>query len=181
MSVPRQQLVEPAASDDVGALHGLRRQLEDWLHAKGVRQWPRGEVDRDDIARQVDRGEWHLVRSTSGGVAAAMRVLWSDPDFWGSDVAPAVYVHGLMVDRDSAGLGWGPFMLDHAARIGRAAGVRTLRLDCAEHNEVLRAFYRRERFREVGRRDFDGLFGVTLFERDIPAVPPGERDQHLQC
>lgn len=167
MITPDDQRVERATSDDVTALHRLRRRLEDWLHDKGVQQWPRGEVAHADIAAQVDRNEWHLVRHPGVGVAAAMRVLWSDPDFWGEDGTRAVYVHGLMVDRALAGRGMGPHMIERASQIGREAGAETFRLDCAESNDVLRAFYRAQGFREVGRRDFDDLFSVTLYEKAL--------------
>ncbi|WP_246195450.1 GNAT family N-acetyltransferase [Halopolyspora algeriensis] len=167
MTVPGGQRVEPAMSGDVVALHRLRRQLEDWLHDKGVRQWPRGEVSQDEIAAQVSRQEWHLARHSEVGVAAAMRMLWSDPDFWGEDSTPAVYVHGLMVDRAMAGLGMGALMLDRAAEVGRDRSVGVFRLDCAESNSALRSYCRKQGFHESGRCDFDDLFSVTLFEKEI--------------
>ncbi|WP_460960037.1 GNAT family N-acetyltransferase [Parasphingorhabdus pacifica] len=167
MQRPADIVVEPAVPADVVPLHRLRRQLEDWLREKDIRQWPPGEVSWRIIAHQVDRQEWRLVRHSELGVAAAMRVLWADPDFWGEDSAPAVYVHGLMVDREAAGLGLGAAMLNRAVEIGRERGVRTCRLDCAESNGALRSYYARLGFREVGRRDFRDLFSVTLFEKKI--------------
>ncbi|SDQ94850.1 GNAT family N-acetyltransferase [Actinopolyspora saharensis] len=164
-TLPRR--VEIATPDQVTSIHRLRRHLEEWLHARGIRQWPRGEVSGEEVAAQVDRGEWRCAHLPDIGLAAAMRVLWSDPDFWGADATPAVYVHGLMVDCRAAGAGLGKFMLDSAAEIGRAAGVELFRLDCVESNHVLRAFYSGQGFREVGRRDFGNLFSVTLFERAL--------------
>lgn len=167
MSVDIHQRVVRAAPGDVVPLHRLRGQLEDWLHDKGVQQWPRGEVSQEQVAAQVRRGEWHLVRHPDLGVAAAMRVRWSDPDFWGESDIAAVYVHGLMVARAEAGRGMGAYMLDWAARLGRGQGVYAFRLDCAETNNALRAYYRQQGFAEVGRCDPDGLFSVTLFEKAL--------------
>ncbi|WP_017973012.1 GNAT family N-acetyltransferase [Actinopolyspora halophila] len=164
-TLPRR--VEIATPDQVTSIHRLRRDLEEWLHAKGIHQWPRGEVSREDVAAQVDRGEWRCAHLPNIDLAAAMRVLWSDPEFWGADATPAVYVHGLMVDRRAAGTGLGKYMLDGAAEIGRAAGVEAFRLDCVESNHVLRAFYTDQGFRAVGRCDFRNLFSVTLFEKGL--------------
>lgn len=170
--LPHEPHVERAEPDDVAALHRLRRQLEDWLHSKNIQQWPRGEVGPDVIAGQVNRREWLLVRDPRVGIAAAMRVLFADPDFWGDDDTPAVYVHGLMVDRAASGLGLGACMLENAVTIGRSRGAQVCRLDCAETNGALRSFYGSQEFHEVGRCDFPGLFSVTLFEKAIrPTIP----------
>src|SRR5699024_8768958 len=106
--------VRIATSDDVHPLHLLRRDVEEWLADSGIRQWPRGMLTTTDIATQVHRGEWHLSRRDDGAIAAAMRVLWTDPAVWGTDDTRAVYVHGLMVDRSCAGLDLGTTMLNAA-------------------------------------------------------------------
>jgi ribosomal protein S18 acetylase RimI-like enzyme len=152
---------------DAEALYLLRRQLEDWLADKGVDLWPQGHVGHEVIAAQIRSGQWHLLRDPIAGLAAALRLLRSDPDFWDDDRVPAVYVHGLMVDRRVAGRGLGPALLGWAAARGLEEGARLFRLDCAESNRALRAFYRSQGFHEVGRREFRGLFSVTLFEKTL--------------
>ena len=102
--------------------------------------------------------------TTSSAWSARVRLLWTDPDFWGDDDTPAVYVHGLMVDRRAAGHGLGTALLDWAAARGRDAGVDLFRLDCRTTNPVLRAYYERYGFRAVGQRDFAD-FSCTLLER----------------
>ena len=54
------------------------------------------------------------------GLVGTVRLLWTDPDFWGDDHTPAVYVHGLMVDRRAAGHGLG----HDAARLGGSPRAR---------------------------------------------------------
>ncbi|RHA43636.1 GNAT family N-acetyltransferase, partial [Cellulomonas rhizosphaerae] len=100
------------------------------------------------------------------GLAATVRLLWSDPDFWGDDDAPAVYVHGLMVARRRSGDGLGRALLDWAADQGREAGVGLLRLDCRTTNPALRAYYEAYGFTAVGRRDFAD-FSCTLLELSL--------------
>ena len=155
----------PATPADVDHIHALRRSLEDWMAAQGTVQWPPGSLPRERVAAQVDAGEWHVVVDESGVVGTA-RLLWTDPDFWGDDHTPAVYVHGLMVDRRAAGRGVGTALLDWAAARGRDAGVGLLRLDCRTTNPVLRGYYESHGFRPVGQRDFAD-FSCTLLERSV--------------
>lgn len=132
------------------------------MAARGLTQWPVGSLPRERIAAQVDAGEWQLVHDGEG-LAATVRLLWSDPDFWGADETPAVYVHGLMVARRRSGDGLGRELLDWAADQGRQAGVDLFRLDCRTTNPALRAYYEAYGFTAVGRRDFAD-FSCTLLE-----------------
>lgn len=161
----------PATPADVDAIHALRRSLEDWMAENGTVQWPQGSLPRERIAAQVDAGEWHLVRDGSG-LVGTVRLLWSDPDFWGADDTPAVYVHGLMVDRRHAGRGTGRALLDWAAARGRDAGVGLFRLDCRTTNPTVRAYYEAYGFTAVGQRDFAD-FSCTLLELALPGRPSG--------
>ncbi|MFS0703151.1 N-acetyltransferase family protein [Cellulomonas sp. 179-A 9B4 NHS] len=159
-------LVEPARADDVDAILALRAALEDWMEHAGVVQWPRGSLPRAAVEAQLAAGEWHVVRGGPGEVVGTLRLLWSDPDFWGEDTTPAVYVHGLMTARSRVGTGLGGALLDWAAARGRAAGVGLLRLDCRTTNPALRAIYEAHGFTAVGQRDFP-TFSVTLLQKPL--------------
>ncbi len=160
--------VRPAAPDDAPAILALRTAAEHWLAGRGIEQWHPGEVTLADITRQARAGEWHLVRA-DGVARAALRLLWSDPMWTGIGTPrPAVYVHGLVIDRAYAGHRLGARLLDWAGDQGRRAGADVLRLDCVEANPGLRSYYARLGFRQVGRHDFDGPWHSTvLLERDI--------------
>ncbi|MDC7123306.1 GNAT family N-acetyltransferase [Cellulomonas fimi] len=158
----------PARPADVDDIHALRRALEDWMAERGVDQWPRGSLPRERVAAQVDAGEWWVVRDERG-LAATIRLLWSDPDFWGGDDSPAVYVHGLMVARRRAGDGLGGALLDWAAARGRDAGAGLFRLDCRASNPALRRYYESQGFTAVGERDF-GTHRNTLLQQPLLAA-----------
>ncbi|NVC25041.1 GNAT family N-acetyltransferase [Kocuria salina] len=165
--------VEQAVLEDATVVHELRRQIEDWLGEQGIEQWGHGHVSRQEITEQIQAGQWNLARDPAIGVAAAVRLLWADPEVWGAEDTPAVYVHGLMVHRGASGRGLGAFLLDWAAERGRAEGAEVIRLDCVESNTVLRTFYQRQGFQEVGRRDFNGpWYSATLLEKTLPPGPP---------
>lgn len=155
----------PAQPADVDDIHALRRSLEDWMAERAVDQWPRGSLPRERVEAQVAAGEWWVVRDDDG-LVATIRLLWSDPDFWGADPTPAAYVHGLMVARRRSGDGLGTALLDWAAASGRASGVGLFRLDCRASNPALRRYYEGQGFAVVGERDF-GTHRNTLLERPL--------------
>jgi len=137
-----------------------------WLLGRGIEQWSVGEIPTSAFETQVTAGEWHLVRS-GRRVVACLRLLWADAAVWGETPPAAGYVHGLTTDRQHAG-GLGCELLDWVGVEVTRRGRTLLRLDCQERNHVLRAYYRRLGFEEVGVTDF-GLNSpwhpVVRFER----------------
>jgi ribosomal protein S18 acetylase RimI-like enzyme len=158
--------LQPAHAGDAEELHALREAAARWLVARGIRQWLPGEMEIMTIRRQIEAGDWFVHRRT-GGVVAALRFLWSDPEFWGEQPGDAAYVHGLAIDRGSAGEGLGAAALRWAEERARAAGRSYLRLDHASGNVRLSEYYRELGFLERGRREFDAWGPVTLVERRV--------------
>lgn len=163
--------VRPAQSADAPSLHALRVELEQWLAARGVTQWDPGEVELQDVERQVAEGQWHLA-SQGGSPLGALRLLWSDEPVWREDDRFSAYVHGLMASRRAAGTGVGRALLAWAEDQARARNAPALRLDCVEGNARLRSYYRDLGFLEVGRRDFDGpWYSAVLLEKRLRGKP----------
>lgn len=159
--------MDKAHAQDAAAILALRHLLEEWLEANGVEQWRRSQVALVDVEQQIAAGEWHVLRSASGGLRAALRLLWSDEPVWHDRNAYAAYVHGLMVSRTEAGCGLGAALLSWAEQQACHAGAPALRLDCLETNAVLRDYYRTLRFQEVGRQDFEDGPSSVLWERAV--------------
>ena len=154
----------------VPRLAWIRRTREDWMSARGIVQWPTGSLAEAEILAQVERGEWfRLVEGSDAAdgaaatLRAAARLLEADPEFWGEDEAPALYVHGLMVDLAAAGRGLGERLLELAGAEGRRRRRGLLRLDCAPH---LVGYYRRRGFTPVRRTHFPD-FTTVLLERPL--------------
>ncbi|MGU3293681.1 N-acetyltransferase family protein [Williamsia sp. M5A3_1d] len=162
--------VRTAVLADAPVIAALRDDLARWMTANGIEQWAPGEITADDVAAQVPDGEWNVVE-VDGRVAACIRLIWSDPLFWGADDAPAGYVHGLMVDRGFAGSGWGRELIEWSVLRTREAGFDLLRLDAVSHNPTLLAFYDSLGFRRVRLADLPAHFHrdtkVVLLERPI--------------
>lgn len=159
--------IRPASADDAAVILELRHAAEDWLLEREIDQWRPREVPLAAIEQQVADGEFFVVSSAaSNTTVGALRLLWSDPEFWGDDDGRAAYVHGLVIDRRFAGRGLGRDMLTWAEHRARDAGAAVLRLDCAATNLALRRYYVNFGFTEVGERHFE-QFSVTLLEKPV--------------
>ncbi|MGD7705276.1 GNAT family N-acetyltransferase [Microlunatus sp. Y2014] len=162
------QQLRQAIGKDVMAIHALRRDLAEWLTAQGIEQWNPGDVPPWQVADQVDMGQWWVVDDPEG-IAAAVRLLDTDPFIWPNGAEPgACYVHGLMVDRGHAGRGLGSAVLEWCARVAVARGADRLRLDCVATNDRLVDRYRGLGFRDRGERTLPlPWHPVRLLERDL--------------
>jgi len=162
--------MQPAVPADAPVIAALRDELARWITSTGIRQWDEGDLPAAEVAAGIELGEWHVAR-LDGRIVACVRLAWSDPLFWGDDDAPAGYVHGLMVDRAHAGLGWGRQMIEWCVERTREAGHDVIRLDTAAHNTTLVAYYGALGFAQVRETALPARYGrdmsVMLFERQI--------------
>ncbi len=98
--------------------------LEDARHRladAGILQWtvPLSDVW---IASNVAAGKFWVARHDATPVAV-VRLLWSDPAFWGDrDDGSAACIHSLPVHRDSAGEGIGAAVMRWAGAQARSRG-----------------------------------------------------------
>lgn len=112
--------------------------------------------------------QWWVLRG-GGGLRAALRLVDEDPDTWGPTPDQALYVHGLVIAREEVGAGLGVALLRWVEMFAAQKKVRLVRLDAVESNERLRAYYREQGFREVGRATFDDprWYPAALFEKRL--------------
>ncbi|SDQ99758.1 GNAT family N-acetyltransferase [Thermostaphylospora chromogena] len=172
-----------AGPDDLPGVLALLAEAAEWLHRRGVRQWPRGGFGRERIMPLIESSVLyvgHLAepeRAGDGPVAVVAVDEYADPEFWTSadDPASALYVHKLAVSRRVAGQGVGEALLDWAGMLALVRGKRWLRLDCAKDNGGLQAYYRGRRFRHVRTVNLPHRASGALFQRAAGIVAGGSR------
>ncbi|MBF6436444.1 GNAT family N-acetyltransferase [Nocardia cyriacigeorgica] len=169
MSRPAPML--PATAADATDIAELRDELAHWMLANDIQQWKPGEYPPEAVAAEIARGEWFVWRADAGALIATVRLIWRDPEFWGESDAEAGYVHGLMVAPAHRGEQLGGRVLDFCAERTLARGLSVQRLDTAENNSVLRAFYAGQGFAEVGTAPlparFHGCERIVLLEKQL--------------
>jgi RimJ/RimL family protein N-acetyltransferase len=160
--------VRPAGPDDLPAVHRLLDEAAAWLVRRGIHQWP-SPYPRASTERAV-AGRTLWVGTRDGRPVAAMRLVRSDPEVWGDDPLPALYVHVLVVGREPLARGSGPEMLRSAARTAVREGCAVLRLDCWAGNGRLRRYYAEAGFRHVDdieQSDGEGSWRCSRFEMAV--------------
>ena len=164
--------LEPAVAADAAAVARLRDAAASWLLGRGIVQWQPGEADPARLAARADAGELFVVRDR-GEVVAAVVIVPSDPQVWGSRPGAAGYVHTLVIDRRRSGQGLGRRVLALAEARIAAGGATCARLDALAGNDGLTAYYRAAGYTEVGRHAFapDSPWPpVALFEKRLTGV-----------
>lgn len=168
--------IRPARSEDCEAIFRLRRELREWLAARGSDQWSvpvPGWADR--VRADVEAGNTWVVDDDAGVVVATITVNGStDPGLWTPDeVHDARFVHRAMVARSLAGRGIGVMLLDRADAEAAHQGAGWLRLDAWTTSPGLHAYYRRHGFRHVRTVHDAATPSAALFERPTLNDPLG--------
>jgi GNAT superfamily N-acetyltransferase len=149
-----------AKPGDLSRYVDLLEELADWLHSRGIEQWPRGRArgGMDYYAESIANGEVHLAFAGNEFVGG-LRLLRADLIVWPDvDADDALYVYNLAVRRAWAGQGVGRRLLTWAECEAAGAGRRYLRLDCVPTNTFLRQYYEDAGF--TARGDVDAVYPV---------------------
>jgi len=157
----------------------LLEDLADWMHARGIEQWPRGRArnGRDYYSASIEQRELHLT-FLDDEFAGGLRLLRRDPVVWPEITEDdALYLYTLAVRRSFSGRGIGRELLAWAEQQVGEAGRRYLRLDCVPGNAFLRRYYEDAGFVARGEVDavYPGLAGVIPLKRYEKAVEPAWR------
>jgi len=113
-----------------------------------------------------------VVRDQSG-LQAIITVTDHDAETWGTDTAPALYVHRLAVAQASRGRGLGQALLCWASARAAAQRKTFVRLDCADDNYGLRRFYESQGFHHVKDTTVTApgstrILGSSPYQRAVP-------------
>jgi ribosomal protein S18 acetylase RimI-like enzyme len=171
--------IATATKDDLDRYIDLLEELAEWMHGRGIVQWPRGRArnGRDYYEASIDRHELHLA-FVAGEFAGGLRILKRDPVVWPDVIDDdALYLYTLAVRRTFSGRGVGRELLAWAEQQVTAAGRRYLRLDCVPGNAFLRRYYEDGGFIARGEIDavYPGLAEVMPLRRYEKAVEPSWR------
>ncbi|WP_214403820.1 GNAT family N-acetyltransferase [Pseudonocardia lacus] len=160
--------VRRATPDDEGEVWEILDGAAAWLTGRGIHQWPH-PYPRRPVERACADGSMR-VGARGGRIVATMQLLRADPDVWGDDPLPALYVHSLAGRREPGARGCGGRMLRWAVRTAAAEGLAAVRLDCWAQNRPLREYYARAGFRHVDDREVrygEQLWRCSRFEMAV--------------
>ena len=113
------------------------------LQKSGEVQWT-PDFGLLNIYQALGAGKFHVVEADRQIVAGVV-IEKEDPDIWGAEGLDgrAFYVHKLMADPESNGIGLGRHLIRFAADEAIRDGRELLRLDCRASQIDLRRYYER--------------------------------------
>jgi GNAT superfamily N-acetyltransferase len=164
--------IRRAVPGDLRTVLAILHSAADWLHSRGIEQWPDGSPSLGPIAigGQIERGEFWIVSEDRDPVAVIALSRDGDADFWSPAELEeaAVYVSKAAVLRRMAGRGLGALLLRWACDRIWDMGDDIARLDVWKTNTGLQEYYRRQGWRYLRTVDAPGRNSGALF--DHPAL-----------
>lgn len=174
---------EQAKPEDEPIIRELQAEAVGWLAEKGTDQWqPAAMIERQktkpeerNLPDQIERGEVFLVKDQGQVVGMFALDEYADPEFWTDSDEPksALYIHQMIVSRDSSGRDLGAVMLDWASDQAARTGRTWLRLDAWRTNTALHDYYRRHGFEHVRTITLPWRGSGALFQRLVRPTEPG--------
>ncbi|MHB0882931.1 GNAT family N-acetyltransferase [Paenibacillus sp. SEL1] len=161
-----------ANTEDQEQVQELILKTARWLHSKGSTQWGRLLKGKDDhnLGGAIARREVVIFRASEDHSLAGAVILQQQPSAWDrklwgldetdSEGGTSVYLHRLVVDRDSTGKGLGRELMQWIERGIHFTGKDRIRLDCIAGNDKLSEFYRQCGYTYIGETN-----GYNIFEK----------------
>ena len=141
-------VISQAIAGDSAKIYPHMEEVRRWLRERGLDQWTEPFAPTW-IENQIALGQY-FVAYYNGELAATFRLMWADPDYWGEDDAPALYLHTLAVNSTFSGKGVGAQILGWAENYARQHDKPLLRLDTTADNPFLVSFYEKAGFSHMG-------------------------------
>ena len=138
----KEYIFRKASADEVQEVFSMVLGRMAWMDSRGIRQWNvTGYVERFPLEyyQQRQKEDSLYVLTTADGRIVCVGVLIEEDFRWGSDKAPALYLHNFA--SDSSEKGCGSVYLEEAEKLAFSMGKDYMRLDCARDNSFLNGYY----------------------------------------
>ena len=162
MGLTNELTIETASQADIPKYVELAQAAQIFVRSKGLAQWVPAAHPAflPNLEAKVERRS--LRKVSHGKDAIAFFDFSFEPsEWWSGRAGMAGYISGIVVARESRGLGIGRFILECAEAKVRDRRAQYLRLDCHAGNDWLCGYYRSNGFAEVARvEQHPGYFGA---------------------
>ena len=139
-------------ADEVPQMFSMILARMRWMDENGVRQWNATEYDRayplEYYMDEQYRGRIFALAIVPVDEIACAAILKEEDERW-TDDAPALYIHNFVSGIGAGGAG--ARFIESTGEYARRLGKEYLRLDSAENNAALSAYYERQGFLPAGK------------------------------
>ncbi len=153
--------IRTASLEDVATYAALARDAQAWLQSRGLGQYIPAAHDEYADAVQARAKACTLYAVEDGDAPIAFFSLEPNPtQWWPPDQTPALYLVGMVVDRQARGRKVGEQIIEWCKAEAVRRARRFLRLDCHADNRWLCGYYERHGFVLVRRlQQHPGYYG----------------------
>lgn len=159
-----------AARGDIPTVAELWLEAATWLRERGYDQW-QYPIKMHNIEAAVESGHCWIFEIGDDAIGTVTLDERADPSLWQPNDEPdsALYLHRLVVRRNTAAEHLGSAIIDWASLRAKAAGKAWLRLDAWSSNSDLHRYYLSLGFQWIRTVEGPDVVSGVLFQR-----PSGE-------
>ncbi|BCN30952.1 GNAT family N-acetyltransferase [Anaeromicropila herbilytica] len=153
---------------DADTAISIMKEVATWGREKGLRVWLDDWLTKEELLTNEVKEENFYVGNINGENACSFILQWSDSEWWPNAKGyEAAYLHKFCVRRKFAHQGMTRQVIDCIKKICRTKGVKYIRLDTGNNEEVVKQIYLRAGFKIVKVIDESEM---ALYEMEINII-----------
>jgi hypothetical protein len=148
---------------DVDSLLGIYTRKVEWFQQKGITQWDdiylKRYMNKEILLGLIEVSEYFVLRDVRQIMAGC--ILQNTSPKWTDTVGNVKYIDYLV----SAEIGAGKELIKNIITYCKEFEIDKLRLDCQDHNELLKQYYFKigfDEIRKVKHKYFEGRYSCLL-------------------
>ena len=161
-------MIKQANISDIPIIEEILLDAVNWLHSTGLEnQWDKSNIKWFNLSKQYKFSDFYIAYENNIP-AACMALNDYDPTHW-PDIpkGESLYFHKVAVKRLFASKGFSKELIDFAKNTAHKLSIKTIRLNCNQHRNKLRAIYETEGFVCVQEKTFLDAYDIALYVCNI--------------
>jgi len=141
-----QIIINQADSNDIPIIESILLDAVKWMDEIGRQLWSEESVKWENLSKSYGIDDFYVAYINEEPVGC-VAIIDYDPFLW-EDIAKgeSLFIHKLAVKRSVRGIGVSDALIDYFKRKGKAAGVKSVRLDVHVFRPKLCEFYEKHGF-----------------------------------
>ncbi len=159
--------IKQAQVNDIAIIENILLDTIDWLNEMGQPLWSTEDVKWSTLAKSYHIADFYIA-FLNGKPAGCMALVDYDPFFW-PDVgkSEALMIHKLAVTKAARKTGVADALINYAKGEGSRRKVSSIRLDCHQYRDKLRAFYEQHGFVCVDEKTINGKWYTAFYVHEL--------------
>jgi GNAT superfamily N-acetyltransferase len=157
-------MVKQADEFDIPIIEEILLDAVNWMSKSGLQnQWNESNVKWSNLSKSYKINNFYIAYQ-DGSPTGCMALTDYDPTYWPNiPKGESLYLHKLAVKSMFTGKGFSKELITFARNLALSYCIDTIRLNCNQHRNKLRAVYENEGFICVEEKTFNGKHDTALY------------------